>query len=292
MRSDIGEYDEIMDFKAFTNDIETNGWNVFGTEVYENGVLTHAWGDTEDGLHELYSATKTVLSVAFGIAYDRGLIGLDDKLLKYIPEPAKPCWDNITIRRLLTMSVLDLPFRAEGDNWIRFALDQEIDPDVRGFNYSNICSYLVGVALTKAVGCDLGKFIEDEIFAPLGIERFEYSRSPEGYFYGASGMKMTVHDLSKFGLLLMNGGVYEGRRIVSSEYVTMATSVQQMNREGGYGFFIWKYHDGFSINGKLMQKCYVLPSKGIVATYLSHIEIDSHDLRESMERNVLGIMPG
>ena len=52
-------------------------------------------------------------------------------------------------------------------------------------------------------------------------------------------MKLTVHDLSKFGLLLYNKGVYEGRRIVSGEYVEMATSVQQMNREGGYGFYIW-----------------------------------------------------
>ena len=100
-------------------------------------------------------------------------------------------------------------------------------------------------------------------------------------------MKLTVHDLSKFGLLLYNKGVYEGRRIVSGEYVEMATSVQQMNREGGYGFYIWKYREGFSINGKWKQKCYVLPQRRIIVTYLSHIEDDSHDLLDSMERNIL-----
>jgi CubicO group peptidase (beta-lactamase class C family) len=281
---------EDMDFNTFVNDIEKNGWNVFGAEVYENGKLIHAWGDTLDCIHELYSATKTVLSVAFGILYDRGLIGLDDPILKYIPEPAGPCWEKVTVRRLLIMSIPDLPFRAEGDNWIRFSLNCDIDPDRREFNYSNICTYLVGVALANILGSDLGKFIEDEIFAPLNITDYEYSRSPEGYFYGASGMKLKVHDLSKFGLLLMNNGVYEGKRIVSEEHVKLATSIQQMNREGGYGFFIWKYRDGFSINGKWKQKCYVLPASGIIVSYLSHIEDDSQDLKESMERNILGII--
>ena len=102
-------------------------------------------------------------------------------------------------------------------------------------------------------------------------------------------MKLTVHDLSKIGLLLYNKGVYEGQRIVSEEYVDMATSIQQMNREGGYGYYIWKYRDGFSINGKWKQKCYVLPKRGIIVTYLSHIEDDSHDLLDSMEKNILGI---
>lgn len=278
-----------MDFASFVNDIERNGWNVFGTEVYKDGKLIHSWGDTQDSIHDMYSATKTVLSIAFGIMYDRGLIGLDDPILKYISAPAGPGWEKVTIRRLLTMSLLDLPFRPEGDTWIQYSLNSDVNPDERGFNYSNICTYLVGVALANILGYDLGKFIEDEIFAPLNIYKFEYTGSPEGYFYGASGMKLSVHDLSKFGLLLMNGGVYEGKRIVSDEYVKMATSVQQMNREGGYGFYIWKYRDGYSINGKWKQKCYILPSDGIIVTYLSHIEDDSHDLLDSMERNILGI---
>ena len=284
------EKTEKMDFDSFVNDIRENGWNVFGTEVYKDGRLIHSWGDVQDGIHEIYSATEAVLSVAFGIAYDRGLIGPDDPILQYISATAAPGWEKVTIRRLLTMSLPGLPFRPEGDNWIRFSLGCDIDPDECEFNYSNICTYLVGVALTKVFGTDLGKLIENDIFMPLAISDFEYAYSPEGYFYGASGMKLCVHDLSKFGLLLMNGGSYEGKRIVSDEYVRMATSVQQMNREGGYGFYIWKYRDGYSINGKWKQKCYILPNNGVIVTYLSHIEDDSHDLLESMEKNILGIV--
>ncbi|MBR3033582.1 MAG: serine hydrolase [Clostridiales bacterium] len=284
-----------MDFDAFVKDITDNKWNVFGAELYSHGQLIHSFGDTE-GLHDLYSMTKTVLSVAFGIAYDEGVIKLDDSVLKYLPtkytdalsEKQASVFREITLRRLLTMSVPGFPFRAEGDDWIEYALQCSIeDVSDRTFNYNNINAYLVGVCLTEALEKDLGAFIEERIFAPLEITDFEYKRSPEGYFYGASGMKLSVHDVVKFGLLLKDGGVYNGTRILSEEYVNMATSIQQMNREGGYGFFIWKYRSGFSINGKCKQKCYILPDKDLVLCYLSYIDDDSHDLIESAEKHIL-----
>ena len=285
-----------MNFTAFTEDIINNKWNVYGTEVYKDGVLIHSFGDTTENLHELYSATKTVLSLAVGTAYDEGVFDLNKCILEYMPEKNLEkmsdrqieTFGKISIHRLLTMSVGDLPFRAEGESWLDFSLACEIkNPEEKVFNYSNINSYLVGVALTTALGKDLGVFIEERLLRPLGITRFEYTRCPEEYFYGASGMRLTVNDLSKFGLLLMNKGVYDGKRIVSEKYVEMATSIQQMNREGGYGYFIWKYRDGYSINGKLKQKCYILPNSGIIVTYLSNIEDPGSELRDSMEKWIL-----
>ena len=287
-----------LNFDAFVKDIKDNGWNVFGTEVYKNGELIHSYGDTDENLHLIYSATKTILSIAVGIASDENKFDISRSLLSYLPSDKvsglsagqKVVFEKITIKRLLTMSVGGFPFRAEGGNYLDFALSTVIaNPDERVFNYSNISAYLVGAALTEALGTDLAYFIEERIFAPLGIDRYEYSRSPEGYFYGASGMKLTVNELSRIGLLLYQKGMYNGKRIVSEAYVDEATSVQQDCREGGYGYFIWKYRDGFSINGKLKQKCYVLPKQDLVITYLSHIEDESHDLVNSMEKNILGI---
>ncbi|MBR2551329.1 MAG: serine hydrolase [Clostridiales bacterium] len=286
-----------MDFEAFVRDITEHGWNVFGTEVYENGLLTHSFGDVT-GIHELQSATKTVLSVAAGIAFDDGLFDLNRPVIDYLPEDKiaslsdnnRKAYETIPVSRLMCMSVPGLPFQPEGDSWLDFALSREVTaPDKREFNYSNISAYLTGVCLTNAIGRDLGSFIEERLFRPLEIRDFSYERCPEGYFYGASRMKLSVHDLSKIGLVLYNGGTYEGSGIVSGQYVDLATGIQQMNREGGYGYFIWKYRDGFSINGKWKQKCYVLPKRGIMVTYLSHIEDDSHDLLISMEKHILGI---
>ena len=75
-----------MDFKAFTDDIEKKKWCVYGVEVYEDGTLTHSWGDTDNNLHDIYSATKTVESISAGLAYDRGLIDFSRSILDYLPE--------------------------------------------------------------------------------------------------------------------------------------------------------------------------------------------------------------
>lgn len=286
-----------MNFESFVSDIVDNKWNVYGVEVYEKGMI-HKYGDTSRTKYPIYSATKTILSIAVGIAYDHGKIDLGKSVLDYIPgknlsamsDVQRKTFEKITLHRLMTMSVDDLPFRPEGDSYLDFSLACKIqEPENKVFNYSNIPAYLVGVALTNAIEEDTFEYIDRNIFKPLQITGAEFSRCPDGYFYGASGMKLSVHDLSLIGLLLYNKGIYEGERIISGKYVDMATSILQMNREGGYGYFIWKYRDGFSINGKWKQKCFCLPKKKLIVTFLSHIEEDSDDLLHSMEKNILGI---
>ncbi len=287
-----------MDFESFVKTIEKESLNVYGIEVYEDGTLTHSYGDTDDNLHDIYSATKSILSIAVGIASDEKKFDINRPVLSYLPErkikglssQKRDVFERITVKRLLTMSVAGFPFRPEGESFLDYALNSEIaSPDEKEFNYSNISAYMVGVVLTEALGNDLGSFIEERIFAPLRIDRYEYSRCPEGYFYGASGTKLTVNELSRIGLMLYNKGIYEGKRILSEGYVNEATSVQQMNREGGYGYFFWKYLDGFSINGKWGQKCYVLPDRKIIVSFLSHTEEGSGVIRANMEKHILGL---
>lgn len=286
-----------MDFEKFMNDIELNGWKVHGVEVYSGGKLCHSFGDTHNTVYPIYSATKSILSAAVGVAADRGLIDFNKCILSYIPDAftdemtdrQRDLFSRISLHRLMTMSVPGFPFRPEGESFLRFSLNcSEIRPDEVSFDYSNIPAYLTGVALSSAIGGDAWTFIDGNILKPLGITDAEYTRCPDGFFYGASGMKLTVNDLSRIGLMFYNGGTYDGRRIISEEYVRKATSVLQMNREGGYGYFMWKYRDGFSINGKWKQKCYILPKRGLMITFLSDIRDDSDGLRYSMERNILG----
>ncbi|MBP5530250.1 MAG: DUF4298 domain-containing protein [Lachnospiraceae bacterium] len=287
-----------LNYDAFKKDIVNNGWKVFGAEIYEDGRLAYSFGDTKENVYPIYSCTKTILSIAVGIALDRNLIDINKDILYYIPEKYKAClseeqkekWEKVTLYRLLTMSVPGFPFRAPDDNYMDFSMGQnDFRPDEISFEYTNISSYLVGVALTEAIGEDAWEFIKRNILDPLEITDATYSRCSKGYFYGASGMEMSVNDLSKVGLLLYNGGTYNGKRIVSEEYVRKATSVLLMNYEGGYGFYIWKFHDGFSINGKFKQKCYILPKRKLMITYLADIEDGSNVLRESMEKHILGL---
>lgn len=287
-----------MDFDAFVHDIVRNQWQVHGAQVYRGGQLTYSFGDTCNSKYPIYSATKSILSVAVGIAWDQGKLDLQRSILDYLPErfvaqmaqSQRDAYEGITLHRLLTMSVEGYPFRPEGDSYLRFSLACPIPtPENIQFHYSNIPAYLMGVALSEAVQEDVWAFIDRNILKPLHITGAEYARCPDGYFYGASGMKLSVNDLSQIGLLLCHGGIYEGSRIVSEDYVKRATSLQQMNREGGYGYFFWKYRDDFCISGKWKQKCYVLPSQNMVVTFLSDMPDGSDDVTRSMEKNILGL---
>ncbi len=287
-----------MDFESFVRDIKENNWNVFGTEVYKGGILAHSFGDTSENRHPIYSATKTVTSIAAGMASYDGKFDIRKPVLYYLPadtvagmdDSRKAAYRHITIERLLTMSVAGYPFRPSGESWLKNTMDIPLtSPEKQEFSYSNISAYLVGVAAANALDEDLYEYLKRRLFTPLGIIDPPCGRCPDGYFYGASHMELTVNELSRIGLLLYNGGVYEGMCLISEDYVKMATSVRQMNREGGYGYFIWKYRDGFSINGKWKQKCYVLPGKEMMVTFLSHIEEKCEGLTESMEKNIFGV---
>lgn len=286
-----------MDFEAFVQDIQENGWNVFGVEVYVDGKPERQYGDTVRTRYPIYSATKAITSIAVGMAADEGRLDVEKPVLAYLPEEVtgklsreqRELYRRITVKRLLTMSVAGYPFRPSGESWLEEALRYPIaDAEKREFDYSNVPAYLAGVAAACAVGEDLYQYLNRGLFEPLHIVNPPCGRCPDGYFYGASSMELSVNELSRIGLLLYQGGTFEGRRILSEAYVREATSVQQMNREGGYGYFLWKYRDGFSINGKWGQKCFVLPEEKVMVTYLSHMEEDSHLLKESMEKHILG----
>ena len=252
--------------------------------------------DTRGARYPIYSATKSILSIAVGVAVDQGKIDLQRCVLDYLPgrfvsemtQEQQDMFKSITLHRLLCMSVAGYPFRPEGGSFLRFSLSCPLpSPETPRFDYSNIPAYLVGVALTEAIQEDTWAFIERQILNPLQITGAAYDRCPDGYFYGASGMKLSVNELSRVGLLLYNGGAYEGNRIVSEEYVRMATAVQQPTREGGYGYFFWKYRDGFRISGKWGQKCVVLPQQQLTVTFLSHMPDGSDGLMNSMEKHLL-----
>ncbi|MBR6020073.1 MAG: serine hydrolase [Lachnospiraceae bacterium] len=285
-----------MNFQGWIDDIERMQLDVKGIEVYRGGVLTDSYGDTTQTRFPIYSATKSVLSLAFGIAWEEGLIDPDECVLKYLPRDVvdemsdvqRETFSVFTIRRLLTMSVGGFPFRPEGDDWLRYSLACPIErPQEVTFDYSNIPSYLVGVALAGAIGGDVWELVRDRILEPLDIVGAEYQRSPEGFFYGASGLELTTNEFSRLGRMLLAGGEYNGKRIVSKEYIETATKVWIQNREGGYGFYFWKYRDGFYLSGKWGKRCYVLPKEDMVLTYIAHMENGSDALVNSLQTHIL-----
>lgn len=278
-------------FDTLVKKIEQNNWPVYGLEVRKNGELLHAYGDTKDTRYPIYSATKSFVSTAAGIAVKEGRFSVQESVYDYLKSEVpvyatkeqKETLKKLTIERLMTMSVKGYPFRPEGDDWLTYSLLYPLtEVETPEFNYSNIPAYLVGVALEKATGVHLADYLTPRLFEPLGIHAPVYGNCPTGHFYGASQMELTVEELGKLGQLYLNGGIRNGECILTEGWVKEATSVKTVCREGGYGYFIWKYKEGFRITGKWGKRCFVFPETGITVTYLSDMQNNSEDLTEAV----------
>lgn len=285
-----------MNFQGFVDTVKQNNWELYGIQVFQNGQIIEKYHEESMQRHPIYSATKSITSLAVGMAVDDGKFDIDTSIYEYLKSEV-PTYvsqkqidtlKKITVKRLLTMSVQGYPFRPQGENWLEYSLTYPLENvDEKGFDYSNIQAYLVGVAVAKALGVHLYDYLEERLFQPLGIVAPIYLNCPSGHFYGASGMQLTVPELGKIGQLCLQKGMYEGKRIVSESYIEEATSIHQMNREGGYGYYFWKYGDGYRISGKWGQRSYVFPKKDMVVTYLSNMEHGSGLLTEAMEEYIL-----
>ena len=173
------------------------------------------------------------------------------------------------------MSIVDYPFeRLTCDNWLKHILAIPL-PNIRErkFRYNNFSSYLAGVMVEKATGMPMLEFLRPRLFEPLQISGVTCVYSPEGYFYGSTGMKLTVEELSRIGQLYLQNGYYRGRQLLPAEWVERATRKQIENKEAGYGYYFWRQeHNSYCARGKWGQICMVLPEKTAVIAVLSNLE--------------------
>lgn len=271
--------------KEFIQEVANNGLDVYGIRVIKNGELIAGHDFAPDIRYPLYSATKSFTSTAVGLALEETRLSLDHSILSYLEEyvPKSTSMEvveglsKITLQRLLTMSVSGYPFRPEGEDWLANSLSILI-PDISNiiFNYSNIPAYLAGVIVEKVVGENLVEYLKPRILHPLEIMDPVYQVCPAGHFYGATGMYLTVEELSRLGQLYLQQGLWKGRLLLSPKWVKEATAKQIDTREGGYGYFFWRFQEnGYRISGKCGQCCYVFPDKDLIIAHMANIQDDA-----------------
>ena len=290
-------------------------WAVHGIEVFLDGTVIAKRSFQADIRYPVYSTTKSVTSTAVGLAVAEGKMQLQDPLAAYLsssalaqmPGSQRERFAQLPITRFLTMSIPGYPFRPEGSDYLAYALSCPVDYNAPAtFAYSNIPAYLTGVAVANAVGRHLADYLRPRLFAPLGIQDPVFQDSPEGYFYGASGMQLTVHELSLLGQLYLQQGNWQGSQLLSKEWVREATSCQITNREGGYGYYFWRYGAGYRISGKWGQRCLIFPkgsrctdgsvyAHDLMITCLSDLPQGSEEVSQVVEEVILkpeGLVPG
>lgn len=277
-------------FSGLIADIEKNNLNLHGIEIFHNNDIVFRHMRNDDIRYPIYSATKSFTATAVGICSDEGKFSIDAPLCEYletrylknIPTDLKKSFCKLTVRRFLTMSVNGYPFRPYGDDWLETILNTNINLK-HSFSYTNVSAYLVGIACENAVGGNLSGYLQSRLFDSLKIKNPVFQYDPQGRFYGATGMFLTVHELSLLGQLYMQKGVFNNKRIFSENWANEATKLQIENDNGGYGYFFWKNGNHFSISGKWGQKCIIYPQKKLIITYLGNMPENSRIMQSIAE---------
>ncbi|MBQ8447766.1 MAG: serine hydrolase [Clostridia bacterium] len=225
-----------------------------------------------------FSACKSITSLAIGMLIDEGKLSLEESAASVFEGKVglidKLRMDNITVEDLLTMRSGIVFNEAEcmgSTNWVKSYFSSAIQGKIgETFNYNSLNTYMLSAIVYKKTGTHLAEYLSERLFEPLGIASYAWEKCPMGIEKGGWGLYMRPEDMGKIGTLVMNGGVWQGKRIISEEYLKKATSAHAITpKEIGdfnYGYQIWvgKETDTFLFNGMLGQNVLGFRENGII----------------------------
>jgi CubicO group peptidase (beta-lactamase class C family) len=218
-------------------------------------------------LHTLQSVTKTVTSAVIGVAVTPGEFpSLDTPVLKFFDESKVANVDDrkrrLTLRNLITMTVGmqwqdDLPYNDPNNSgsimeasadWVKYFIDQPMkeEPGTR-FYYNDGAPEALAYIFRVATGQDIEEYAAKHLFAPLGIEHWFWKRTPQGVADTEGGLYLDRHDLAKLMTLFEHNGQWDGKHVVSAEWVkaSIAPAVTVSEKSGTkYGYLWWLYPYG------------------------------------------------
>jgi CubicO group peptidase (beta-lactamase class C family) len=240
-----------------------------------------------DKLHQLRSATKSVVSALVGIALERKLIASkEEKMVSFFPEYEVKNLSAekraITVEHLLActsgLACEDGNAESPGEeqkmnassDWVRFILDLPmVEAPGENGRYCTGGVILLGRIVEKASGKRLSDFAAENLFGKLGITNYRWKFTPDSSsFDDACQLHMRPRDMAKLGLLYMNEGEWNGKQVVPREWVKASLSKHSVVRGTDYGYLWWRQWlnvngtrvDGVTAKGNGGQRIYLWPS--------------------------------
>lgn len=252
--------------------------DIFRLEIHSRGkvavrlaVPPYSCGDKQ----QLYSLSKTFTSTAVGMLQDDGLISVEDKMTDIFPDKMpENISENLASMRLKHLLSMNTGHEScvmwkikDSDDIVRDFFAQEV-PYAPGthFAYNSAATYILSCVVSRVTGMTLFDFLSERLFLPLGIEGVFWDTYSDGNLQGGIGLHASVDDITKLGVMYLNKGVYNGKRILSEAWIDKATSFVSDNSgngnpdwTAGYGYQIWRNSRyGFRADGARGQLCLVL----------------------------------
>ena len=248
--------------------------------VRHGHVVAEGWAHpfAADRRHTVYSLSKTFTATAVGFAAAEGLLSLDDPVVRLLPgeAPAEPDerLARLTVRHLLTMSSGHDPEPVVEDepDWVAAFLATPLAHEPgEWFVYNTPATHVLSAIVQRTSGQRLLDYLTPRLLEPLGITGAWWEVSPQGVDVGGTGLSIVTEDAAKLGLLYLQDGVWQGRRVLPEGWVAQASAAQvsTARSEGidwqqGYGFQLWRSRHGFRGDGAFGQFSLVLPDEDAV----------------------------
>jgi CubicO group peptidase (beta-lactamase class C family) len=268
--------------------------NVHSILIIKDGKLVfeeYFYEHNKNKLHELRSATKSFISALTGIAIDKGFIkSKTETVLSYFPEYTiennSDAKQKITIENLLTnQSGLDCDVSNQKsvgnettmnntDDWVKFTLDLPMSDSAGGKGmYCSGNPITLGRIIEKATKQTLPEFAKQNLFNPLGINNYVWNFKPnKSSVETFCQVYLTSREMAKFGLLYLDKGNWNGKQIISKEWVKLSLQKHSVVQGVNYGYLWWnKYLDAdgvryysFAAQGNGGQKIYIWEEQNMV----------------------------
>lgn len=210
-------------------------------------VLVNERFGRPEGPIEMMSATKSVVGLALVMLLEDGRIrSLEQPVADFFPEWKQGRKAKITVGHLLSHTSglqnephANLEINGSRD-FVQLALAAELvaDPGTR-FNYNNKAVNLLAGVVQKACGQPLDAFLNARLFKPMGITDFLWDHDPAGNPHAMSGLKLRPLDVARIGQMVMDGGVWEGRRLISEAWIKAATLTSSQAVQPQCGLLWW-----------------------------------------------------
>ncbi|MFO1446097.1 serine hydrolase [Bacillus sp. Bva_UNVM-123] len=200
---------------------------------------------------------------------------------------------DITLFHLLTMtSGLKVVNFQASKNWVTSILNQPvINEPGSTFEYNSGNSHLLSAIIQKVSGETTASFAVENLFKPLGIHKYIWVADPQGIHGGGFSLSIHIEDMMKIGKVLLDEGVYMGKRVISPNWISESQTLYKQVSESeygtyGYGYQFWiakssNHPNYFYANGIYGQNIFIVPKLNLVAAVKGQLDSKNQSLPNS-----------
>jgi len=280
---------------------DANLWQIRSLLVFRNNKLVAESymknRNDRNNLHAIWSCTKQVIGILTGMAIERNLISLEDKISDFFPN-APSNKKEITIENLLMMTS-GIDYENSGARGGDALLSQEVPSSIVDFildmgmhasvgttyRYKNSDPHLLSAIIQQRVGKTTRDWAKEVLFDKIGITRLEWRNYKDGITFGGYGISTTPREMGKFGQLIANNGIWNGEQIISKNWIDEMTSSKVSADEVKYFDLTWGYQwwkepkrNVFIMMGHGGQLVFINRDKNLVVVMTSEKPDGKHSL--------------